>query len=241
MNHEIDDSTKSATDTLTRNLTPDQTSFAMTRFRSLSITARVDRTAPIFCPSCGGDRTAAVCDGRRRLAVGGVAIMPWTRTAGHVRCMACGQSHPPTTLGVLTSAELATRLGDLTRVLTVMTVRAGDSTDRDLRRRAVQHIRTTIPGYHQNRLDADMAELDPADAAQHVAPVADALVIAGKERIVASQAAVALAAHTITPHQRWLLQTVGTSLGLTPMHVTGIITAIASSVEPLADGPADRP
>ncbi|WP_421118774.1 hypothetical protein ACE2AJ_15600 [Aquihabitans daechungensis] len=214
---------------------------AMTRIRLTSVRARVDRTTPIFCPTCGGDRLGDVCDGRRRIALGPIAVLPWTRREGHVRCTACDSHHPTECLDALTSAELADRLVDVTRILTVTTVRAGDPSDRAMRRRAVQHVRTVIPGYHQNRLDADMVALDPASVAVHVTPLADALEVAGKERLIANMVQVALAAHTISSHQRWLLDRVGTSLGLTPMHVTGIISAVASAVEPIAEDPADRP
>ena len=142
---------------------------------------------------------------------------------------------------MLTSEELSGRLTELVRVLTVMLVRAGDAADRDLRRRAVQHIRTVVPAYHQIQLDLDLVVLDPAAAAEHVAPLRDSLAVEGKERLVADLVQVALAAHTITPHQRWLLDTVGDNLGLTAMHITGIISAVAASVEPIADNPLDRP
>lgn len=213
----------------------------MNRPRPTSIRARVDRTAPFFCSACGGDRLGEVCDGRRRIAVGPVPVLPWTRSEGHVRCTACNTQHPLGCLDVLTSVEFAERLVDLTRVLTVTTVRAGDPSDREMRRRAVQHVRTVIPDYHQNRLDADMVALDPATIATHVTPLADALELAGKERLVANMVQVALAAHTISSHQRWLLDRAGTSLGLTPTHVAGIISAVASAVEPIAEDPADRP
>ncbi len=213
----------------------------MPRLRLTSIHARVDRTTTFFCTACGGDRPGEVCDGRRRIAVGPVVVGPWTRTDGHVRCTVCDTQHPTECLEVLTSDELATRLIDLARILTATMVRTGDPADRDLRRRAVQHVRTVVPGYHQNNLDADMAAHDPADVAIHVTPLAGALEVAGKERFVADMVQVALASHTITSHQRWLLDRVGTSLGLTPMHITGIISAVAASVEPTAEDPADRP
>ncbi|MCU1370847.1 MAG: hypothetical protein JWO77_2041 [Ilumatobacteraceae bacterium] len=213
----------------------------MPRFHLTSIRARIDRTAAIWCDACGGDRTAEVCDGRRRLAVGSVAVLPWSRGTGHVRCTTCDERHPTAVLDVMTSAELAERLDALTRILTVMVVRTGDPSDRVLRRRAVQHVRTAVPGYHQNQLDIDMVALDPATVAPHVEPLADALDTSGKERVVANLVHVALAAHTISSHQRWLIDRVGRSLGLTPVHVSGIIAAAAASVEPIAEDPADRP
>ena len=213
----------------------------MTRPRLTSIRARVDRETAFFCPTCGGDRVGAVCDGRRRLAVAGLPVLPWTRSDGQVRCTGCDTAHPIGCLDVLTSRELAERLVDLTRVLTATTVRAGDPTDRALRRCAVQHVRGVIPGYHQNRLDADMEELDLTSVAVAAAPLAADLEVEGKERVIAGMVQVALAAHTISPRQRWLLDQVGTQLGLTPMHVTGIISAVAASAEPSFEDPADRP
>jgi hypothetical protein len=148
---------------------------------------------------------------------------------------------PSTVLDQLPSADLADHLVEVIRILAVSTVRTGDPSDRAMRRRAVQLVRTAIPSYHQNRLDADMVAIDPASVAIHVAPLADQLEVAGKERLVANMVHVALAAHTISSHQRWLLERVGTSLGLTPMHITGIISAVAASVEPITEDPADRP
>lgn len=213
----------------------------MTRFRLTSIRSRVDRTSDLWCPTCGGDRVAEVCGGRRRLAVGPVAVLPWTRGEDHVRCTGCGEHHPTAALDVMTSAELAERLVALTRVLTAMIVRTGDPSDRALRRRAVQHVRRVIPSYHQNQLDIDMVSFEPATVAPLVEPLADALETAGKERLLTGLVHVALAAHMITSHQRWLIDRVGRSLGLTPMHVTGIIAAAAAAVEPSAEDPADRP
>ena len=214
---------------------------ATSRFRLTSIRPRVDRTACIFCPICGGDRVAEVCDGRRRLCLGPLPVLPWGSGESGIRCTTCGTTLPSSVLELLTTADLADRLVDLTRILAVATVRTGDPSDRAMRRRAVQLVRTAIPTYHQNRLDADLVAIDPASVAVHVAPLADQLEVAGKERLVANMVQVALAAHTISSHQRWLLERVGTSLGLTPMHITGIISAVAASVEPITEDPADRP
>lgn len=189
----------------------------------------------MFCPTCGGDRAAEVREGRRWLRFGRLALVPLRRSGRHLTCTACGTTHEVDVLDRLTTAELAHRLLTVTHQLTVMTVRAGDPADRDLRRRAVQHIRTVVPAYDQNRLDRELLELDPAQAPALVAPLAAELEVEGKERLVADVVRVALAAHTITPHQRWLIDAAGTALGLTPLHLTGIVSGIAASVEPRED------
>jgi hypothetical protein len=206
-----------------------------------SISSSVRGDAPLFCSACGGDRTGELLGGRRWIRLGAVAVLPWRRTSPHVRCTGCGTVHPIDALDALTSAALATRYVDVTRIATAMIVRTGDPAHPDLRRRAVQHVRTVLPTYDQHQLDRDMNELEPALIADPVAPLSDALAVEGKERLVAGMVQVALAAHTITPHQRWLLGATGSALGLTPLHVTGIISGVAAAVEPATDRPLDQP
>lgn len=199
-----------------------------------TVSACSSATAAFFCPVCGGDRLGSVHDGRQRVSVGGRDLVPWRRTDAHVRCTTCASRLPTSTLDVLTSEELAARLVDVTRVLTVLTVAAGGGADRELRRRAVQHVRTVLPTYDQNRLDRDLACVRPAEVADHLVGLDDALAVWGKERLVVGMVTVALAAHTITDHQRWLIDATGRALGLTPLHVGGIITGVAAAVEPAA-------
>lgn len=188
-----------------------------------------------WCPTCGGDRAAEVREGRCWLHLGPVPLVPLRRSGRHLTCTECGTDQPMTALDRLTTAQMRSLLDDLTRQLTVLMVRTGDSADRQLRRRAVQHVRSVEPTYDQNRLDRELAAAVPAAAAELVLPLRDELEVAGKELLVADLVRVALAAHTITPHQRWVIEAVGTSLGLTPLHLTGIVAGIAASVEPNED------
>ena len=140
----------------------------------------------------------------------------------------------------LTSAALAEELATATRLLTALVVRTGDPKDRAVRCRAVQHVRTQVPTYDQNQLDRDMASLDPALAHVHVEALAPELAAEGKERLVQGLVHVAMSANTVTPNQRQLLAGIGTELGLTPTHLTAIITQVVAAVEPADDDPVDR-
>lgn len=202
-----------------------------------TVRAKVITQTQLFCTTCGGDRAGQVRSGHRWLRVGPVALVPLARSGEHVWCSGCGTEHPVSVLERLTTADLATLLAQVDHQLTVMVVRAGDPTDRRLRTGAVQHLRATIPAYDQNRLDRELPHLDPATAPALVAPLATELEMEGKERLVVDLVQVALAAHTISAHQRWLIEAVGTTLGLSPLHLTGIVTGVAASVEPPAEHP----
>ena len=193
-----------------------------------------------FCPTCGGDRAAEVREGRRWLAVGRVAVVPLQREGRHLTCVACRTDHPVGAADRLTTSQLADELAEATRALTALVVRTGDPSDRRLRRRAVEHVRVLSPTYDQNQLDRDMATLDPAQAHVHVQALADELAVEGKEHLVRGLVHVAISAHTVTPNQRQLLAATGTELGLTPTHLTGIISQVVAAVEPADDDPVDR-
>jgi hypothetical protein len=208
------------------------------RFTARSRTVSV---APFFCPSCGGDRLGQVRSGRAWLRLGPVPLLPGRIVARHVACATCGEHHPVAVLDVLTTAALHGALEDAAYVLTVMTVATGDREDRALRRRAVQHVRTVQPAYDQFSLDRDLASVDPSAAERYVAGLTATLAAEGKERLVADLVRVALAGGTVTVEQRWLFESVATTLGLSALHLTGIISGVAAAVEPPADDVADRP
>ncbi|MFN8019472.1 MAG: hypothetical protein U0P45_15320 [Acidimicrobiales bacterium] len=193
-----------------------------------------------FCPTCGGDRAAEVREGRRWLSLGRVPLLPLRKEGRHLTCVACWTDHPMEATQRLTSAALAEELARATRALTALVVRTGDPTDRALRSRAVLHVRASTPTYDQNQLDRDMAALDPAQAHVHVQVLAVELAPEGKEHLIRGLVHVAMSANTVTPNQRQLLAATGTELGLTPTHLTGVISQVVAAVEPADDDPVDR-
>ena len=196
--------------------------------------------ARFLCPTCGADRTALVFEGRRWLRAGRLPLVPLGRDERRTICATCRVEHPLAALSTLTNAALGKLLVDVHRHLAVMIVATGDPTHRALRTDAVRHIRTVVPTYDQNRLERDLAAIDHLRGPALVEPLAAALAPEGKERLLVDLARVALATHTITADQRWLLGSLGAALGLTDLHVTGIVASVAASAEPPADDPADR-
>lgn len=207
---------------------------------TISVRSTIVDETRFLCPSCGADRTALVFEGRRWIRVGWLPVVPLGRDGRRAVCATCRVEHPLDALTTLTNAALAALLPEVRRQLAVMIVATGDRTDRALRTQAVHHIRTVEPTYDQNRLDLDLAETDHLQGPAVVAPLATALALEGKERLLVDLAGLALATHTITAAQRWLLGSLGAALGLTDLHVTGIVASVAASAEPPADDPADH-
>lgn len=195
-----------------------------------------------FCPHCGGDRQGNRVTARRWFTLFFLPIIPMKVVGEFVQCSTCNTRFQPGVLERPTTATLGEVLANAIRVLTVMIVGGGDRHHTNMRTAAVRDIRAVVPDYDDSTLTSDLAVVVPAQAEQYVHPLADGLEVEGKERFVADLTRVALAGGTITPNQRWLLDTAGRGIGLTPVHVTGIVSSVTAASTPAdatVDGPAD--
>lgn len=200
---------------------------------------RTTATTTFFCPRCGGDRKGDRRTARRWFTCFFVPVLPLGQLGEVVECTTCRTRYEPHVADQPTTALLSEILGNAVRVLTAMVVRAGDPEDDAMRAAATSLTRTVAPGYDDTTLTADVLAVDPGAAEQYVAPLADGLRTAGKERLLSDLVRVALAAGTITPDQRRLIDTVGRAMDLTPVHVTGIVTSVASARSAEPDPPRD--
>ncbi|MEZ5138438.1 MAG: hypothetical protein R2702_15730 [Acidimicrobiales bacterium] len=183
------------------------------------------------CPHCRADRQGALVSLRRWFTLFFLPVIPLGELGRAVRCDTCGHTFDPAVLDLPTGAGLAQVRRDAVRVLAALLVGAGDPTAPALRASAVRTIGSLVDGYDDATLAADLEVLDPAQAPQYVAPLADGLDLGSKERLLGELAAVAGAAGPPTPDQRQLLERVGAALGLTPAHVAGVIaTAVPGDV-----------
>jgi hypothetical protein len=201
-------------------------------------------TTAFFCPRCGGDRQARLGVLRRWFTLFWIPIIPLKVLGEVVQCETCNTRFQPQVLERATTAVLTDVLGNAVRVLSALIVGAGDQANPDVRQAAVRDIAARVPGYDDSTLSSDLLALDPHAAEQYVHPLADGLEVAGKERFVADLTRIALAGGTIAPDQRSLLDVVGRGLGLTPAHVTGIVTSVVAARSPEATtegGPTGEP
>lgn len=202
---------------------------------------RTTATITFFCPRCGGDREGHLRVARRWFTCFFIPVLPLTQVGELVECTTCHTRYEPQVADQPTTALLSEILSNAVRVLAAMVVRTGDSSDARLRAAAIGLTRTVSSDYDDVTLASDVAAVETAAAEQYVAPLAEGLQTAGKERLLGGLVQVALAAGTITPDQRRLIDTVGRAMGLTPVHVTGIVSSVASARSPEPDPPHAEP
>lgn len=192
-----------------------------------------------FCPVCGGDRPATRRSARRWFTLFWIPIVPLNRVGEIVECALCHSQFEPGVTDRATTAELSHVLGNAIRALTAMIVRTAEPSMNPSDARtdamsvaAVTHVRSAEPGYDLATLRSDVASLDPALASAYVAPLAQGLEVTGKEGLLAELTRVALAGGTITADQRRVIDQAGRGLGLTPAHVTGIVSSVVAARSP---------
>lgn len=182
-----------------------------------------------FCPSCGGDRAASRRSARRWFTLFWIPLIPLKRVGEVVECETCHNRFDPAVADRPTTADLNDVLATAVRVLNAMLVRTAESATEPIRNAAVAQVRTAIPDYDHLTLDSDVASLDPALAGQYVGPLDEGLAVGGKELLLSDLVRVALAGGTITSDQRLVIDRAGRGLGLTPAHVTGIVSSVVAA------------
>lgn len=200
---------------------------------------RTTATVEFFCPCCGGDRHGDLRTARRWFAAFWIPLVPLKEVGQVVECTTCRTRFDPAAASQSTTAALSVVLANAVRVLTAIIVRSGDHHDEALRSAAVTGIRRATDDYDDATLASDVAAVEPWLAEQYVDPLADGLHVAGKERLLADLVTVALAGGTVTEDQRRVIDLAGRGLGLTPVHVTGIVASVAAARTPEPHPPAD--
>ena len=189
-----------------------------------------------FCPGCGGDRSGAKRSARRWFTLFWIPVIPLNRVGDVVECETCHNRFDSVVARRPTTADLASILANAVRALTAMVVRtaepptnAGAGPAEAIRTAAVSHVRWSVPTYDHETLESDIASIDPALAQQYVGPLEEGLETGGKELLLADLVRVALAGGTVTAGQREVIDQAGRGLGLTPAHVTGVVSSVVAA------------
>lgn len=182
-----------------------------------------DQGGQFFCPRCGGDRNWVLAALRYWFTLFWIPLFPMGKTVAEaVQCETCNSRFEPSVLQQPTANELSTQLQGSMRLGVAAVVRAGGGTGGPTAVEAVQ--RTGFAGYDDAALAHDVGELDVNGLDQHLAYLADALTLPGKEQFLGSLVHVAQADGTLDA-ARPIVDRIGAGLGLSPAHVTGIIAS----------------
>lgn len=178
-----------------------------------------------FCPKCGADREYRLQSIRRWFTLFFIPIFPVSGPQGEiVKCGTCGTAFRPEVLNTPTSAALTDLIRNAMRVAVVAILRVGDAADAMTRHAAVDAVRGTgIEDYDDDKLTVDVEGSDVSALPAYLAPLANGLNPAGKERFVGQVAAVAGADGPINEAEHRVLETLGASFGLSAAYLTGII------------------
>ena len=188
--------------------------------------------AHFSCPYCHTDRTGEQQVARRWMTLFLIPVIPLKVIGELLRCTVCGHRFDMGDAFEVPTLDVQHEIfSNAARVVTVLVTQAGGGTNPALRAEAIRSIAPAHSGYNDASLDGDMASLTPAQLDSYVQPLAAFLEDAGKENLVAQVARVALAAGTITNEQRRIIEMTGSALGMRPVHITGVVSSVASRVE----------
>ena len=187
------------------------------------------------CPTCGGDREGSHQVARRWFTLFWIPIIPLNQVGEVVTCNTCATRYDPEVTEMHTTSAIGEWFAVATRVVAAMLVRTGDADDPVLRQHALVTIRAVVDPYDEQTFANDVVSVDPAYAEQYTAPLNDSIAIEGKERLLADLTRVALAGGTITDDQRRVLDLAGRGLGLTPAHISGVVSSVTRAASPDVD------
>ncbi|MGH3326938.1 MAG: TerB family tellurite resistance protein [Streptomycetales bacterium] len=188
--------------------------------RAIRVRRRVPEAGRFPCPRCGGDREYRLHT--RRWA----GLVPVGETGPAVVCLGCGSRFADAALGRPTVADLSRMLRAATFALVLAVLRQGGWAQQAARWRAVEALRAAGLGdYDDEELCVDLAVFPTGRAVvvglleqltEHLAPE-------GRETLLGRAAGVALADGALSGRERMVLCTAGQALGMTPVHVEGVL------------------
>jgi uncharacterized tellurite resistance protein B-like protein len=185
-----------------------------------------------FCPRCGADRHYVLQRFRRWFTLFFLPIFPMSGAKGgeQVKCQTCNTAFRPEVLQTPTSAQLTDTIRDTMRLAAVAMLTAGDSWDVAARQCAIDAICSTgATGYDDNALSEDLYNQDQGQLTSRLGQLARGLNDPGKEMFITHLAQIAVADGPVSEGEQAVLNTAGSSLGMSAAHLLGIVTSAVNS------------
>lgn len=197
-------------------------------FLARRIRVRHARPVTFACPACGTDRQGVCGPGRRWLALAGAPVVPLRACGDVVGCGTCSSRFDAAVLDRPTNSALAAALADSVRLLAVAVLRCADTVGDAALTGAVALVSRSRPGYDAARLETDLEVADLARLPGLLALLDQGLAMEGKEHLLVGLVRLCLTCGPMTAHQRETVHVVGESLGMTVLHVDGILAVLGA-------------
>jgi len=186
------------------------------------------------CPSCQFDRQFHRRSARRWFTLFFIPVIPLNEVGEVIECTTCKRVFNPQVLDLPTTAETVESIGFARRALTAHMVDVSDNTT-VARQAAVQVMRGSgMTDYGESQLDIDRQTSDWERVMAWAQHLGNQLSPAGAESMLTGAARVAAADGALTDAERTVLNDLGGRLGLTPLHIEGILHN-AQTAKPAVD------
>lgn len=184
-----------------------------------------------YCPHEGGDRAYVKKLAKRWFTFFWIPIFPTKELGTFIECTSCQRGYDERVLTNPTSAQMMDNLANAARQAVVSIMRADGHIDDAEKEAAVQIMASyTDTPYEMQHLEADLAELPAQGLVQHMSNCAGILNPQGKEALLAACAHLAAADGDVAQEEINLINEAGLALGMTPNHISGVLSASRSPI-----------
>ena len=185
---------------------------------------RAVRELEFVCPRCGLDRLGAEVTVRRWWHVAGVPVLPVGDPFPGVVCATCEHRYDIDVLEIPTTADLVWVLEAATVAAMVKLV-AATPLDREyvVLERAIETLVDNGFDYDHDRLAQAIAAVGSDNGAAQIRRLSRELTPHGKQGLLHRLTNVVMVDGTIMPAQRDALVAIGRQLGLSAVHVNGMV------------------
>lgn len=183
-----------------------------------------------YSPAAGQDAPYRLVEARKWFTLFFIPLIPLSVIGTFVECQLTKATYDPGILESPTTADFRVQLSAAVRESVAAVVLADGIVTEHERRLAIDVVRGYVPEYDGAMLAADLERATDAPLDARLAFLANSLNEHGKEQVLTATATVMTADGVIDDRDRAAVESIGTSLGMSPAHVRGVIdTASAIS------------
>lgn len=180
------------------------------------------------CPKEDADRPYQLKVAQRFFTLFFIPIIPLKKHGEVVECQGCKTRFEPSVLSRPTTPQMAMQLADAVRHAVVAVAQAdggASEAERAVALKVVAQFRND-GDYLAPHLEDDLRLLPVHAVDDQLRAVAGFLSVEGRENVLRSVASVAMADGALSAAEERVLSTVGTGLGMTSAHISGVISAV---------------